>query len=315
MAGINACATRGTNLGKAPCDVRMARPKYIFPTRGKVFTAAELADPTTFKAALKAALLQVRTSNDKIFQFPLMRVADDNTAEVSPATLADGYEEILNESLPLYNLQSTATVCVNTGMTSFNGWNEKVFVLDVNNVWWYVSTSDNGGAGFTVGSLYTDPPRFGNSSNIKTSNTRLLFGDLDEFKEGLGAIKLDFNPAKLIEPINDVTLVEKAAAAANVFTVGGIIKCAGTDIFSKYSAALANSARWTIKNLTTGAAIAITSVAADAVNAGWDITADNTAYTGLASGTKLEINIADPATLNTAGVNGIEGISIVYTKP
>lgn len=314
MQGINVCATLGGNTGKPGCDVRMARPQYIMPARDKVFTANEVADATAFKAALKTAMLQPRDSANKVFCFPLMRVVDDNTGDVSPQTLADGYEEILNELLPKYTLQSTAGVCVVQAMCEFNGWTDGVFVVDVNKILWYVIPTAGGAAAFTVGNLYTDPPRFGNSSNIQTSKTRITFGDLEEFKANVGALKLDFDPSKLVNTV-DVTLVEKAAQSTNVFTIGGIVQCAGTDIYASYSAGLANIARWVVTRLDTSAAITLTSVAADATNKGWDITLDSTEYTALPSGTKLEFKLADPATLDAAGVSGIESFTIVYTKP
>src|SRR4051812_17027846 len=108
---INICATLGGNAGQGDYDVRMGRPKYILPTRSKVFAAADLVDLATFKAALLAAMLLTRDDFNKVFCFPLMRVVDDNTAEATTQSLADGYEEVLNESVPKYTLQSTAGTC------------------------------------------------------------------------------------------------------------------------------------------------------------------------------------------------------------
>jgi len=196
----------------------------------------------------------------------------------------------------------------------FNGWTNGVFVVDVNNILWYVTTSTSGAQAWSVGNLYTDPPRFGNSSNIVTSKTRLTFGTLEEFKSGVGAIKIDFDPSKLVNTV-DVILVEKAAVSTNVYTIGGIVQCAGTDIADSYSSGLANIARWVVKRLDTGAAMTLTSVTYSSSTKGWVITVDSTAHTALPSGTKLEFSLADPATLDAAGVSGIESFTIVYTKP
>lgn len=314
MAGIDICGTLGGNLGKPACDVVMGKIKYPMPTRGKTFSASDLASSDAFKAALKTAMLQIRTSNNKVFCFPKMRVVDDNTADPNTQALADGYEEVLNESLPLYNLQSTVGVCVQQSMCEYNGWKDKSFVVDDKNIFWYKITADGGGEGFTIGNFYTPAPRWGNSSNINTVKTRMLLGDVDEFKSGIGALKLDFDPFKLVNTV-DVKLLEKAAQSTNVFTIGGIVECAGTDIYDSYSSGLANVARWVVKRLDTGASITITSVTADATNKGWDITLDSTIYTALPSGTKLEFSLVDPATLDAAGVSGIESFTIVYTKP
>jgi len=314
MSGINICATLGGNAGKGTCDVRMGRPKVVLPTRGKVFSANDLASSDAFKVALLAAMLLARTDANKVFAFPAMRIVEDNTADVTLGTLADGYEEVLNESLPLYKLQSTVGVCQQQAMCQFNGWTDKIFIVDHNNVLWYVQTSTGGGQGWSVGNLYTNPPKFGNTANIQTADTRLAFGSIEEFKSSIGAIKLGFDVTKLTNTV-DVDLLEKAAAVANVITIGGTLKCIGLDIYDSFSTLLNNAARWVVKNVATGATIPVTSVALAPSTKGWALTIDTTIFTGLAPGAKISINIADPATLNTAGAGGIEGIEYIFTKP
>ncbi len=314
MSGIYICATQGANTGNPDCPVRMKRPKAMLPTHGKTFSLANLLDSPTFKAALKAAMLLPRTDNNKVYIFPVIRVADDNTADVNTASLADGYEEVLNESLPLFNFQSTPNICVHQAMVAFNGWTDKVFIIDVDNVLWYVATSTGGAQGFSVGSLYTNPPKFGNSSNINVANTRLLFGNIDEFKSDVGALKLDFNASSLVS-IQDVKIVERAAVSTNVYTLGGLAKCSNVDIGPAYGTSMANTARWVVTRLDTGATIALTTVTYNTTLKAWVITVDSTAHSALPSGTVLSFNFADPATLDAAGVTGIEGIAITYTKP
>lgn len=311
---INACATLGGNLGKPDCDVMMGRPKYILPTRGKEFSASDLADSASFKEALLAAMLEQKSSPDRVFTFPLVRQVEDSTADVATEALSDGYEEVLNESLPLYVLQSTVGVCVAQSMVNFNGWNDKVLIVDDKNTLWYVTLENGGGTGFSVGNLYTAPPRFAGSTGVRVVTTRLLFGNNDEFKTSVGALKLDFDPSKLVELV-DVQIVQKAAPAANVLTVGGLIKCADTDIYSAYSTALANIARWSVTNLTNMTPVTITSVAAAAGSQGWTVTLDTDEFTALPSGTKLLVNLAAPSVLHTAGVKKLEGIGMVFTKP
>lgn len=310
---LNICTTLGSNLGKPTCDVRMKRPKYILLSYGKIFSASELASPAAFKAALKTAMNKANSDPEKVWCSPLLRVVDDNTSDPNVASLADGYEEVLNESLPNYLAQTTAGVAQILAFCSFNGFLGTVFIVDVDNVLWYRVTSNLGGQGFTVGNLYTNPPRWGNSSNITTSGTRLVFGEIDEFKSDIGAIKIDFNPSKLVN-IEDVELVEKDAPATNVFTIGGITKYTKIDIYDKYKTGLANVNRWVVKRLDTGATLTVTSVTADDTNKGWDITIDNTEFTGLPSNTVIQFNTAAPGVLETAGVLGIEGLPITYVK-
>jgi hypothetical protein len=312
--GVNICATLGGNLGQPACDVRMGRPKFLLLTRGKVFSAADLADSDSFKAALTAAMRLARTDNNKVFCSALIRVADDNTSDPNAQTLADGYQEILNESLPSFTLQSTIGICQAQEMIQFNGWKDKVFVIDSNNVVWFVQNSSAGGNGFTTGYMYTDPPRFGNSQNIQVTKTKLVFGTLEEFKSNVGAIKIDFDASKLVNTV-DVVLSEKAAAAGYAFKMGGAIKCAGIDIFTDYQDLLAVIGAWKATRLDTNAAVAIATTVKDAVNKLWTVTLDNA--TAITTGVKIRIELVDPTALHALGtpVDGIESISVIVIKP
>lgn len=314
MSGINVCATLGGNTGQPGCDVRMGRPKYIIPTRGKVFSAADIADSTAFKAALFAAMLLSRTDDDKVFLFPLMRVVDDNTAEAKTEVLADGYEEVLNESLPTYTLQSTAGVCQAQSMVQFNGWRDGVFIIDDKNILWFVSTDTAGAQAFTVGNLYTDAPRFGNSSNIVTSKTKLVFGTVDEFKSGVGAIKLDFDVTKLQNTV-DVILAEAVAATGYVFKIAGKVKCSGTDIYPSYKTLLDQTGAWKATLLVAGTVVVISSAAHDDATNSWTVTLASSPT--IAATTKIKIELVDPTALAalTTPVKGIEGIEVIVAKP
>lgn len=311
---VNVCTYLGGNTGQGACEVRMGAPKYLLFTRGKVFAAADIVDSASFKAALTAAMLLSRDNDNKVFCFPLMRVADDSTAEPKTETLADGYEEVLNESLPTYTLQSTAGVCQAQGMVSFNGWSGPVFVVDKNNIVWYVGDGNGGAQGFTTGSLYTNPPRFGNSSNIVTSKTKLVFGTVDEFKGNLGAIKIDFDPTKLANTV-DVTLSEAITATGYAFKIAIKQSCAGTNIYNSYKTLLDQTGAWKATLLVAGTAVTVSSAAHDDTNICWTVTLASSPT--ISATTKIKIELVDPTALAalTTAVKGIEGVSLIVVKP
>jgi hypothetical protein len=122
MAGINVCATLGGNTGRPDCDVRMGRIKYLLLTTSKEFTETNIASSEAFEAALQTAMLLANSDANKIFAFPEMRDVTDNSGDPATGTLADGFEEVLNEALPKYLAKSTPGVCVQQAMASFNGW-------------------------------------------------------------------------------------------------------------------------------------------------------------------------------------------------
>jgi hypothetical protein len=115
-------------------------------------------------------------------------------------------------------------------------------------------------------------------------------------------------------------LYETAAAVSNVYKIGAkVINTqlgADQNLYTKYATELASSSLWEAHTgATFSTTLALTSVAGDSTNKGWTVTADNTAWTALPSGTKIRFRLKDPATLLAAGVRGIEGIPIIVTKP
>lgn len=314
MSGINVCATLGGNTGRPVCDVRMGRIKYILLTTGKEFTAANIATSEAFEAALQTAMLLANSDGNKVFAFPEMRDVTDNSGDPATGTLADGFEEVLNEALPKYLLRSTPGVCVQQAMASFNGWPGKVYFVDENSILWYKSTTSDGAKGFTTGYLYTNPPKPKGSGDVQTANTRLTFGSIDEFKSGVGAIKLEFNISDL-NNMQDVILTDQedenvSGALNNTFLIGAKTRCEGTDIYSTFSALL-TAANWRAYE-SDGTVIPITSVTP--VSGNWQVVLNLSAFNALANGTVFYIDLVPPATLVANGIEGIEAVKLRFVK-
>lgn len=317
MSGINVCATLGGNTGAPACDVRMGRIKYLLLTTSKEFTAADIATSESFQAALQAAMGLGNSDPNKIFAFPAMREATDNTGDPNLGTLADGYEEVLNEALPKYLLLSTPGTCVQQAMASFNAWPGKNYIVDENGIFWSRDNGSNGAKGFGTGYLYTNPPKFKGSGNVQTANTRLTFGSIDEFKSGVGALKLGFQVSDL-NNLKDVVLDDRetendSGAPNNVFIIGGKTKCEGSDIYAAYSTALNATARWRAYK-ADGSAITITTVTLNAAKLAWNVTIDSTTFNAMASGDVFYIDLVVPTTLAAAGVTGIEALKLRFVK-
>lgn len=304
---INLVTTLGGNTGKTLGDVRMGRPKIFLFTRGKEFSEADRADSETFEEALETAMLLSRESVNKVFCFTGFREAEDGTGDPNVGTMADGFEEVLNEALVKFVLRHTAGVAQTQSFVAFNGWSDKVFMVDDKNVLWGVKTSSNGVKGFSVGYLYSTPPKPGNTGNVNSNQVRITFGDLEEFKSGLVALKLDFNVADL-QNIVDVQLEEVGAAAGYVFKIGASTKYAGTNVYDTYKDLLAVVGAWEVIRLDTGAAVTVDSVVKNDATKGWDITLDDAV--AIANGVKLKINLKNPTVLAALGtpVTGIEGV-------
>lgn len=310
---IQILTTLGTNTGKTVGDVRMGRPKHLLLTRGKEFTADQIADSASFQTALAEAMLEARTSNSKVFLFSNFREAEDNTGDPQMGTLSDGYEEVLNEVVPKYTFRQVLGAAQTQSIVDFNGWQEKIYVIDDKNQLWFIHTSTSGAKGYSVGHLYTNPPRFGNSGNINTNVTRLTFGSVEEFKSNTGVLKLDFSVEDLAN-IVDVQLSEVGAASGYVFKIGAKYKYAGVNVFSDFATALEQSDAWKATRMDTGADVTISAVADNTTTKGWDVTLASTPT--IAVGTKIKIELQAPSLLAglTTPVEGIESIYVIVTK-
>ena len=310
----NLCAQLGGNVPEIACSPRMAKPLYILLTNGKTFSEGDMASSDSFKTALTAAMLLPSGDPNKVYCFPVIREVDDNTEEPETGTLQDGYNEVLSEKAPQYTIRTTGSYCQAQAMAAFNGWSDKAFIIDINKRLFYVRTTSGGAQGWSVGSLYTDPPRWGGGGAIATTSTRLSLGSLDEFKGDVGMLQVDFNPTKLVN-LQDVKLSEVDAASGYTFSVGGKTKCSNANIYSTYKTLLGVAGAWKAKLADTGADVSIDTVATDDAHQGWDITLANSP--SISTGQKIIINLAPPATLAGLGtpVTGIEGIEVIVEKP
>lgn len=316
MAGINVCATLGGNTGRPDCDVRMGRIKYLLLTTSKEFTETNIASSEAFEAALQTAMLLANSDANKIFAFPEMRDVTDNSGDPATGSLADGFEEVLNEALPKYLAKSTPGVCVQQAMASFNAWPGKFYFIDENNILWFKTTSSDGGKGFATGYLYTNPPKPKGSGDVQTANTRLTFGSIDDLKSGVGALKLGFNIADL-NNMQDVILTDEesenvSGALNNTFLIGAKTRCEGTNIYSTFKTLL-TLAYWRAYK-ADGTALTLTSVTPVDASSAWQLVMTYAVYNALPAGTVFYIDFVVPATLNAAGIEGIEAIKLRFVK-
>lgn len=312
---INLTTTLGGNTGKTSGDVRMGRISALLLTREKEFSAAERADVESFEEALQESILLSRTDANKIFVFTGFREVEDTTGDPATATLADGYEEVLTDPLVKAVLRHTKGAAETQSLVAFNGWNDRVYVVDDKKIVWGLSTTDGGMRGFSVGFLYSQAPKFGGSGAINTNQVRITLGDADEFKSaGLVALKLD-TAISAMDNLIDVDLLEVAAASGYAFKIGAYTKYAGTNIYDNYADALEDDAAWVATIKTTGASVGIASVAKDATNKGWTVTLESTPT--IAAGVEIYINLVDPTALAalTIPVTGIEATRVKVTKP
>lgn len=309
------CSVNLPNAGVPECDKSRGIPRYLI-VGAKEFTAGEYATIAAFKAALKAATLVSRNTSGKLIVLPLAANVEKATPDNATGTLNQGFTEVLREGFPSWNLGVQISNNHAQKLRPLNGQDVRVFVVDHNlNVWG--TLTDTPGFKGEAAKIFVGGDDFTDGQSSKTVLINVAYTDVEEFKSSSRYFTIDFSVAAYGK-LKDVELTEAIAASSNVFRITGKIKTGKVgvllDVYTNYSTAMANTARWTAINTATGAAFTITSVA---VNAGgyWTVTLDSTAWTALASLDSVTLNFAAPSVLDAASVTGIEGVSIVLVKP
>lgn len=312
MAQIYVTNSLGTNAGKAAGSVKMGRPKVLLMTRGANPTASDLADSDSLFAFVKSCMNSNRTASAKIFLIDGLHEAEDKTGDPQKGTLADGYEEVLNEALPKFIFKLTKGVAEQQSLVTFNGWNDKVFIIDDKGIFWYRGDGGTGGVGFSVGAFYAKPPNFGNTGNINVGIIDMTFANIDEFKNNVGALKIGFTSADLPNIVD--AALSSVSATGYAFKVAVKNKYQGSSIGAAYAVGLAQSGAWGV-TLPDGTNVVVSSVAYDATTDSFTVTVASSPT--ITTGVKLKFVLNDPSILAglVTPVLGIEGVPVLIAKP
>lgn len=305
----NFCANRAGNTGAPKCDPRRGIP--VFPILGdREITPAE-AD--AFQAVYEAAVKAATGDDDKLYPFPLIQNVDDQTEAPTEGSLGLGFTEVLREGHVKYQFRVVIGQCLYKALRKFNGYTGHCFIYDnLKQLWGYEKANGNL-SGYKVASFFVTGNGFGNGSDPVSATVTIVLESPEEFHDYAAFIPIDFNIGD-IKGLQDAELFEAAAHVTNVYKIGIKTACDETNLYDAYSALIASAAVWNLVRLDTGATVSITSVAVDATLKAWTVTADNTAYTALPAGTKLQFKLDDPADLDSADITGIESIALVVTK-
>lgn len=319
MSVFSICGQVAANTGTVDCDVVRGVPASIIVGSGS-FLTSDYATSAGFKTAFLQKIKKANTASDKLFPFPVIQGTTDKTVAAKEGNLGYGLRVVLLRSKPGYEFDVLAGSSLEKKLMKFNNKTIPVYVFDdASNIWGVVNS-----VGTFSGALYlltVEPRGFGDGQNPQTTKISISIIDSKDFTENSKFASTDFTTSDLTGLL-DAVLFITAANATNVYHIGAKILTDALNSFvdvhanSVYATGLAASANWVAKTGTTFATtLAITSVADDATNGGWTVTFDSTAYTALASGVQIKLNFTDPATLDAAGITGIEGNYIIITKP
>ena len=318
MGVVSLCGTTGgRNTGKINCDVRRGVPKILL-IGGGTFEPADYATAEAYEAAVLEKINLPNGDPQKLYPFPEVQNVTNNTEANTTGTTGLGFQMILREGKPAYQLGVIIGSSLEKALRTFNNQILPVYVFDSNrNNWGKVNNSGiQSGVDhlmFTQGKPYSD------GSSVDTEYTNIVISALsasDMYDDG-AFVSTSFSLTDL-EGLLDVEL-RYLSNVTNVFQIDGVVPTTKLNdtrhIYDTYPTQLADEALWEAFTGTTfSTPLAITSVAGNAATHGYTVTLDTTAYAALPAASKILLRLVTPALLAAADAPGIEGISVILTK-
>lgn len=313
ILNVPACQAAGAgNTGVPPCyfePKNIVGAIIVHPT--KAYTAAQVTDLATFKAALLADALVV--GNGRIFPVFRFNAITDNSEDATVQTTGYGEKSISREGDYDWTFQYfDGGACLNANLRKFNDLKYKVFFVDRDNNIFGTKNSSGDFVGITTSFIFTHKWKVNDGTNSTTYRIQFSLPKPEEINDAgkLAFVAANFDFETEIKGLLDLE-VYQISLAFGVATVGVRLNCGKTDLHATYATELADTNLWVVTD-ANGATVVISSVTDNPTAGGWDI-----AFTG--TGTHY-INLAAPATLAAAGVggapdNGYEGIQLTVSMP
>jgi len=301
------CRQVGSNTGFGDCTLDIDKVKGFFLV-GQDFKipAASMASA----AALMAFLLAASTADSKEARiYPVHQLLDVTDNSEDDVTQTYGYGPSVTVRDGYYNWEfpfRKGGFCLLLALQQFNGDSKKVIFYDEN--WLLFGTADGDDlAGIPLNEFYA--PKWGVATGSTKSNLRVKFSFAPvHINKALAYVKFDaFNP-ELIKGLRNITL-KLFSAAKPVYKVNLFTGCNSANLFETFPTEFADDALWIATNAATGAAITVTSVAADANAKAYTVTLDSTDPDYPAVGT-INLTLAAPSVLKAAGIIGYEGLTL-----
>jgi hypothetical protein len=321
MAGLNAldCGSDVRNTGIGGCSLNFEATKgdFLVP-KGRVYTQAELATPASLRAALEADILAPKGT--RIFPLHGFEAITDNTEDPTFQTMASGRQVPIREGNYNWIFQYyDGGLCLSNKLRSFkNNTGYAVLFYDAENKLFGTTKTASDGkpgmAGIPLEVLYPFPWKPNDFANAPIYRIQFSFKP-NYINEDIAYVDAGFNLDEL-NGLQNINLTVVGTPAGGVFQVQALTGCDKSNLYDLYSTQLASAALWTLANAATGAAIPITSVAANATLKAFTVTADTAdpAYTAVGATGKVSIGTVGPAALDAADIAGYESIPVEVVR-
>jgi hypothetical protein len=309
----------GGNTGIPDCDLLLENATatiFVPPT-----WSANQAEMETLDTVL-ADLQQENSPAKRAYPVKEFTGTEDQSSEKVTTDTPYGNTYKVRDGKPVYSYRLDRGMESWANLRKFDNKHKNyrvLLVFEQNNGVLGYTNKDNELEGLRLDQLGVDKFNMNGGDDVFHFMLTLGFASLAQFERfGFVRFKEDIEVMELLKGLVNVEVEETVA-----LTVGGVTTLkayapGGQDLYPIYSAELQQTTAWQAKNADTGGIIPITGVALASAGDAWEVTLDtsDSNYTALASGDKIDINLAGPATLAAAPINtpGIEGLGTQIVK-
>ena len=315
---LSLCSASVANTHELSCDKSRGILKKLFIFNGSI-GSADYADETTLFNKLVTNSKLSKSDANKIFVLNEAQDIADSSEANKEGSLGLGFKSVLLEGKPAYTVKMFAGGDLLKRLRSYNNQTVRILEWDANSTLWGTKSGTNF-IGFQAKLFFTGN-KLATGQNVEEGVVTFTISVLSnsEYLDNPYWANLAGNNIEDIKPLIDVPL-GFVSAATNAYKIDMKIKGSNLisdyNIYDDYGAAIAAmSADFSAgTGANYGTNLSITSIAADATNKCLTVTFDSTAFTALASGTKIKLTPPTPAQLDAADVTNIELLDIILTK-
>jgi hypothetical protein len=307
-----ACATSFKNTGVGSCYLNPGFIKGFFIVGANEYTQTQL---NTLQTVLRAGTL----SDDKASRvYPIHGIQSmtANNEQAVTQTMGDGDQVNVRDGF--YNMTFTyldGGLCLHQALRSFNNPGKvNIIFYDQNFTFFGWRVKNNTGAWVMAGvpvRFYAQPWQFNTGAAVTAYNISISM-EPTYLNDSLAFFQADFNP-EVVKGLQTVALEQVGLKDSGMVQVQAFVGCDRSNMYTPYSTDLATASLWRAYNTSTGAAITISSVTADATigtigaQGGWILTLDDSDpdYPG-SNPAEVTITWAGPTELDTADISGYE---------
>lgn len=300
------------NVGIPLCDLSKKKMRaVIFADSGTTFSGAEIASVQAFINAVKTKTTAVRGGR----VYPIWDILNFEDATGDPSTGGVGNLStatiITNDAVPVFRFGYGGSEARHKRLAAMTGASLDMFLVDEAYAVYGRDNGNNGFSGYNVLQAYPYTSKFIVADAVNQYSFRVTLSSITQYRDQSLYVVANSGLTAALGLMNVV--LSYLSNATNAYKFNAVVD-GGTDFTALYGSTVA-AMTWTARNLQTGAAVTITSVAYDAPNKAFTVTLDSTMYTGLATGDQVQVTPPASSVLATGGVKPFEILPVIITKP